>query len=120
MNCLKCGRETSGEQVFCEDCLLDMEKYPVKPGTVVILPKRRENTAPKKVTKRRIFPVEDQVKILKRHMVLLTALLVVCLVLIAVMVYPSVQYLMEDHFRPGQNYTSVTNTDINNIGTTAN
>ena len=31
MNCMKCGRETENEAVFCPDCLQIMEKYPV-PG----------------------------------------------------------------------------------------
>ena len=62
MNCLKCGRETSSEQCFCQDCLLDMEKYPVKPGTVIQLPKRREGSASRKNTKRRSVSLEDQVK----------------------------------------------------------
>lgn len=33
MNCLKCGREIEEGQVFCNDCLVQMAKYPVKPGT---------------------------------------------------------------------------------------
>ena len=34
MNCMKCGRETQNEQVFCQDCLQEMEKYIVgKPQT---------------------------------------------------------------------------------------
>lgn len=39
MKCLKCGRET--DQTFCETCRAEMEKYPVKPGTIVLLPKER-------------------------------------------------------------------------------
>lgn len=38
MNCLKCGREIEEGQVFCNDCLVQMAKYPVKPGTAVQLP----------------------------------------------------------------------------------
>ena len=40
MSCMKCGKEVSAGQVFCDDCLLEMEKYPVKPGTPVLLPNR--------------------------------------------------------------------------------
>ena len=39
MKCLKCGRET--DQTFCQACREEMEKYPVKPGTIVLLPKER-------------------------------------------------------------------------------
>ena len=34
MNCLKCGREIEEGQVFCNDCLVQMAKYPVKPEVV--------------------------------------------------------------------------------------
>lgn len=40
LNCLKCGREIEEGQVFCNDCLVQMAKYPVKPGTAVQLPSR--------------------------------------------------------------------------------
>lgn len=39
VNCMKCGRETDNEQVFCDSCLEVMAKYPVKPGIVIHLPK---------------------------------------------------------------------------------
>ena len=110
MNCLKCGRETPAEQVFCEDCQLEMEKYPVKPGTVVLLPHRRENSSPKKISRRRSLPLEEQVKAMKSWIRILAVSLAVSLVLILVMVYPSIQYMMEDHFKIGQNYSSVTST----------
>lgn len=110
MNCMKCGRETTAEQVFCDDCRLEMEKYPVKPGTVVLLPRRREYVAPKKASKRHAIPLEEQVRILKNRARWLLILLLVCVALILAMVYPSVQYLMEDHFKIGQNYTSITTT----------
>ena len=37
MKCVKCGRDT--DQTFCESCRDDMARYPVKPGTIVQLPK---------------------------------------------------------------------------------
>ena len=40
MNCIKCGRELQGEQVFCYECQEQMENYPIKPGTPVQLPVR--------------------------------------------------------------------------------
>ncbi len=39
--CLKCGKKTEGQAVFCNECLVIMEQYPVKPGTVVHLPRRQ-------------------------------------------------------------------------------
>ena len=106
MNCLKCGRETSSEQCFCQDCLLDMEKYPVKPGTVIQLPKRREGSASRKNTKRRSVSLEDQVKSMKKRIRILTVLLILSLAVIASLVYPAWEYLVKDHFLPGQNYSS--------------
>ena len=106
MNCLKCGRETSSEQSFCQDCLLEMQKYPVKPGTVVQLPKRREGSASRRSVKRRSVSLEDQVKSLKKRIRLLTALLILSFVIIASLVYPAWEYLVKDHFLPGQNYSS--------------
>lgn len=40
MNCMKCGKETAGSNVFCESCLETMRAYPVKPGTAVQFPRR--------------------------------------------------------------------------------
>lgn len=107
MNCMKCGRETAAEQIFCQECLLDMEKYPVKPGTTVQLPKQREASTPRKNSKRRNLSTEEQLKWLKRRVRILTVLLFLALVLIAALAYPAAEYFLEDHFRPGQNYSSI-------------
>jgi len=107
MNCMKCGRETPSEQVFCEDCLLEMEKYPVKPGTVVLLPRRRDSSAAKKTAKRRVISLEEQVKLLKKRAKNLTIALAVCLLLLAAGIAYMADHLSKTHFKPGQNYTSV-------------
>lgn len=39
--CLKCGKKTEGISLFCDECLTAMERYPVKPGTVVHIPHRK-------------------------------------------------------------------------------
>lgn len=49
MTCIKCGKETDASQVFCNECLTEMEKHPVKPDTPVQLPQR---PAPEKTTPR--------------------------------------------------------------------
>ena len=48
MKCLRCGNNAPKEQLFCDDCLADMEKHPVKPGTPIQLPKRNENAVIKR------------------------------------------------------------------------
>ena len=112
MGCMKCGRETVSEQVFCPDCLAEMEKYPVRPGTVVQLPPSRKTAAAvKKHPKKRVIPPEEHVKTLaKRCRVLTIALLVVTAIALALAV-PAVEHLMEDRFKIGQNYTTVTPTE---------
>ncbi len=50
MECIKCGKETSGTQMFCSECLEDMANYPVKAGTAIHLPSRptaNERPAPR-------------------------------------------------------------------------
>ena len=39
MKCLKCGRET--DQTFCDQCREEMDRCPVRPGTIIQLPKER-------------------------------------------------------------------------------
>jgi hypothetical protein len=50
---MKCGREIDESQVFCTECLDEMERYPVKPGTVVQLPVRPKEIPVRKTTRRR-------------------------------------------------------------------
>ena len=108
MNCMKCGRESISDQVFCLDCLAEMEKYPVNPNIPVILPKRDSRPAPKKAARKKTASLEEQILILKSRIRLLTILAVAFALLSALLIYPAVQYLREDHFLPGQNYTSIT------------
>ena len=108
MNCMKCGRESLSDQVFCEDCLAEMKKYPISPNVPVILPKHEPRSAPKKQLRKKVISPEEQIVILKSRIRLLTILLIAFALLSALLVYPAVQYLQQDHFRPGQNYTSIT------------
>ena len=39
LKCLKCGREC--DQTFCQSCREEMDRYPVRPGTIIQLPKDR-------------------------------------------------------------------------------
>ena len=110
MNCMKCGRETTAEQVFCDECQLEMAKYPVKPGTVVLLPNRKDAGVVRKVSRRRVLSTEEQVKYLRRTVRILASLLLVATLLILLMIYPTMEHLMEKRFKPGQNYTAVTST----------
>ena len=110
MNCMKCGRETRDENVFCQDCLLDMEKYPVRPGTVVLLPRRRESSVVKKIQKRHIPTAEEQISFLRRWVLVLSVILCVCIAAIALMIKPTMHYILDEHVEIGQNYSTVTPT----------
>ena len=50
MNCLKCGKETVDENVFCAQCQETMAKHPVKPGTVIHLTHREVPLSDKKAS----------------------------------------------------------------------
>ena len=66
MSCMKCGRKTEAEQIFCPDCLKEMERYPVKPDIAVLLPTHQEKM-PKKAAKRARLSPEEQIGRLKRR-----------------------------------------------------
>lgn len=109
MNCMKCGRESGPEQVFCADCLAEMEKYPVKPGTVVMLPPQPKQTQMRRQPRRRAtLSPEEQVKFLKKQVRLLVGLLALALaMLIAVSSFALWRMDEEDvDILPGQNYSS--------------
>jgi len=110
MKCIKCGREQESEQVFCQDCLLEMEKYPVSPNATVQLPLRKDPSAARKLqSRRRTLSPEEQIRTLKRRLWLLTGILVVTLALVLAMIHPTVNYFIRlYHLRPGQNYNTIT------------
>ena len=119
MQCLKCGREIPAGQVFCRDCLADMEKYPVKPGTAVQLPKRPDAPAAKKQQARRpALPPEEQVKRLKRRLWIVSSVLAVLLALAGLVAYLAVDYIWENEGKPlpGQNYSAVTEAATESTG----
>ena len=100
MNCMKCGRETAGTDVFCEKCLAAIARYPVKPNVAVHLPKRSED-APRAKKKRPPTPEEiivlQRVKLRRRKLtiVILCLLLVLCLVALALLlIFPPQQSLL--------------------------
>lgn len=110
MNCMKCGREVEDEQVFCADCLVDMERYPVAPGTVVKLPSRKAPPPGRKqAPRRRKLTPSEQIPILKKRIRTLTVALVVTVLLLLASLYPAVNFFIRHYeLRPGQNYTAVT------------
>ena len=105
MYCMRCGREITEGQVFCSDCLLDMEKYPVKPGTAVRLPQRSQPQRKQAPRKKPPTPEEINLK-LRKLLRFFVILWLVTLLAAAALAYPAYQYLIEEnHFLPGQNYS---------------
>lgn len=76
MQCLKCGKATKDEQVFCPQCLASMDAYPVKPDVHIQLPNRPVRDLPKKSgKKRRALSAEEQVVVLRSRQRRLVALI---------------------------------------------
>ena len=113
MNCMKCGRETGKDQVFCSQCLELMVTRPVKPDVVVQLPKRKAAPQKKAPTKKKIRTQEEQLLYLKKKNRWMTA--VICLLLVASLFLTS---LCVDYFRQldvqkflGKNYSTAETTE---------
>lgn len=108
MNCMKCGREIQPEQAFCDDCLEEMEQYPVRPETLVLLPpKRTPWFAAKKSHQRRQTPEEHVAALEKRCRRLVAALLISWMLLAGTAVAFGITVSEWDMYRFwGQNYTS--------------
>lgn len=105
--CPKCGREAAENMAFCPECLAEMEKYPVKPGVVVLLP--RQEKTPKTVRHRYVpSPQEEQIQKLKQKISALTLALLLALSAAGILGWMAVtDYLSETDVRlPGQNYSS--------------
>lgn len=66
MYCMKCGKETKEDQVFCDSCLGLMEQFPVKPGTYVQLPVRPAVANKKSPTRKKVLTQEEQLARLRR------------------------------------------------------
>lgn len=111
MQCMKCGRDVENGEVFCKACLEHMAEYPVKPGTVVQLPHRTAEPAPKKQpTRRKMLPPEEQLSLLKRLSRMLAAALVLAILLCGGLGYFAVNQYLENRDKQamGQNYSAIT------------
>ena len=108
MQCMKCGRDLEAGEVFCSECRVIMEKYPVKPGTVVQLPYRAgENLTKKQPPRRKTVPPEEQLALYKQVTRRLAAALVVAVLLSIVSCYVAVTQHMDNKNKHalGQNYS---------------
>lgn len=93
MACMKCGREIPPTQVFCDECLKEMEKYPVKPGTPINLPNR---SAVPPLRRRRFRPARreaERIVSLRRAVVWLSVVCILLLGALALSVLANLQLL---------------------------
>ena len=111
VNCMKCGREIGEGQVFCDLCLKDMQKYPVKPGIAIQLPHRQESPVLRKTTPKRRQPPtpEEKIQKLKKRVRRLVFLWLLTLLLLAATIYPTILFFRDlTAVLPGQNYSTIT------------
>ena len=85
MKCMRCARETAPQQVFCNACLEDMARYPVRSDTPIYLPVRKPKDAPRKKSRRfrRERTAEEMVMILRKRVKVLTALTVILVMMLS-------------------------------------
>ena len=107
MQCLRCGRETNGEQTFCFLCESVMVKQPVKPNTVVTIPERTARVRPVSVRK----PSKQEEDTAPLHRTILQLRLWVCMLMALLMLCVGVLTWQElsrsNEPAIGQNYTSI-------------
>ncbi len=109
MICLKCGREKVEGNAFCDQCLAEMEKHPVSPNTVVVLPSRRR-IQPKKlgVSRHSEMSQQELLKRFRRRCRRLTIATAVLSVILAVVIGVGAWLLLRPKPVPtGQNYKAV-------------
>ena len=75
MHCLRCGRETENQQVFCKACLEYMSLHPVKSDTPIYIPSRKEKETPRRQHHwhRKERTAEEMVVILRKRVKFLAA-----------------------------------------------
>lgn len=115
MNCMKCGTTLSKDQVFCESCLAEMEKYPVRPGTAVHLPRRNTTDAAKKATVKKKAPTaEDKLRKMRIAVLWLSALVLVLSIALGAAVIFLSQHIHSGNPDEtiGQNYSTISPEDL--------
>ena len=110
MSCLKCGRSAEYPQVFCEECLADMEKNPVKPGTPIYIPAQPAMLVQKK-PKAKVVEPEEQIRRMRVSLRWMRFSLAVLLAALGVTIWLNIQLLNQRDEAPvKQHYTVVDTT----------
>ena len=106
MNCIKCGVKIAADQVFCPECLEDMQKHPVKPDTPLFLPAQRPISTGKRTSRKKTIKPEERISSLRKTVVTLIIMNMILLILLtfSVMMLLNITGTKEIPFLPGQNY----------------
>lgn len=112
MHCVKCGKKTENEQIFCPHCLEVMEAYPVKPDAHIQLPTRSAAPAQKKSgRKRRTLNADEKIAYLRGKVRQQRALMIVlALALLATVGTLLWTVSKQEESNIGKNYTYVEST----------
>lgn len=109
MSCLRCGKETKDEQLFCADCLAQMDQQPVKPGTPIYIPHRSHEEPLKQIRKRRAATPEERLKVskaLNQWLVAAVAVLTIVSSVLGIFLHDALN-AQEPEPPVGRNYTYV-------------
>ena len=118
MRCMRCGEEIQAGAAFCPRCLEEMEKFPVKPGTPVILPPPPK---PVQKTATRSKRPEEEIRALRRWVKLLLAAVAVLLAALTVVTFLLVKSRMKgmETVPIGKNYSTTEETKTPGKGSVA-
>jgi hypothetical protein len=111
VNCLKCGVKTQDDHAFCDSCLEVMARYPVKPGTVVQLPRRSRFAEQRRAVRRKPEPEPEEQIIAQRRiikwMAITIAVLVLLLCICGISIYNLLGHDISIDPPTGRNYSTV-------------
>ena len=116
VNCMKCGREISEGQAFCEECLEIMDQYPVHPGIYVRIPPKKDYEDLRQTRRKKEMTPEEHIVLLRNKIHWLSIAVVALLAASILMgLFILRDFLMPEEEQPSlmaKNYT-VTQTDEN-------
>ena len=109
MNCMKCGRETLSDQVFCPHCLEEMAKNPIRPDVIINLPSRPDASQKRAAPRKRVRTPEEQIQHLKKSNRCLIIALCLMTLLAGILVSISIDFFRQLDVQRflGQNYSTV-------------
>ena len=108
--CMKCGKEISEKQVFCDSCLEVMERFPVKPDTRILLPNRTVPAAAKKSpARKKVLPLDERFAKAKKAIQWLSLALVISIIALCLSITLLADTIgaEKSNHAIGQNYSTV-------------